>query len=403
MQTKLNRRTLLRGGQAAAAALLAGCVMPQEAALHAARASGAAYNTQARPPMRTPLQANLPIPDAPLEVKIGQMIMLGFRGRYLSDDSMILRALREQHVGSVVFFRYNIESPPQLSALTKTLQSASATPLLIAIDHEGGLVNRFRGDFGFTSNYSAQELGARNDLAETRRQSENAAQRLAAFGINLNLAPVVDVNLNPSNPVIGGVYRSYSADPAVVTAHAKAVIESHHKHNVLCTLKHFPGHGSSLADSHRGFVDVTDTWQEVELTPYSELIRSGLCDSIMTAHIFNAKLDAERPATLSHPIITGILRQRLGYDGVVVSDDMQMRAISALYDYETAVRLVIEAGIDIIAISNNITYAEDWAVRTTGIIHKLVETGAISAERIDQSYRRIMRMKARLQPGVETA
>jgi beta-N-acetylhexosaminidase len=393
------RRFLQFGGIGSAAMLAAGCgALGGQAAGSAVVSAPLLRSSTSRPPLKAPLQATYPVPDPPLEVKIGQMIMLGFRGRYLTDESMIMRAVREQHIGSIVLFRYNVESPGQLTALTSTLQAASERPLLIAIDHEGGLVNRFAGDFGFTSNLSAQDLGARNDLATTQMQNENIAARLAAFGINLNLAPVVDLNLNASNPVIGKVARSFSADAAVVTAHARTVIQSHHQHGVLCTLKHFPGHGSSRDDSHLGFVDVTDSWQEAELIPYQELIQGGLCDAVMTAHIFNAKLDWEYPATLSKPIITGILRERLGYDGVVISDDMQMRAISKQYEFETAVQLAVNAGVDILALANNLAYAENWAERAIAAIRTGVEQGTIPVERIDQSYRRILRLKERLLP-----
>jgi beta-N-acetylhexosaminidase len=390
---------LLQGSASIALALLAGCV-PTKSPLPSAGAAPA-------PPIRLPFSANrplpavilqpsLPIPDVPLAVKIGQMLMLGFHGVAVDERSMIIQAIRQQQIGSVVFFQYNIRSPGQVRELTAALHDASSLPLIIAVDHEGGLVNRFRGDFGFTSNYSEQALGALNDLAVTRAQSENVAQQLASFGINLNLAPVVDLNLNPANPVIGAVQRSFSADPAVVVEQARAVIESHHKYNVLCTLKHFPGHGSSRQDSHQGFVDVSDTWPPSELTPYSDLLQLGLGDAVMTAHIFNAHLDQKLPATLSHAIVTGLLREKLGYPGVVISDDMQMRAISALYDYKTAIRLVIEAGVDIIAIANNLNYRDDAAERTVGIIHDLVTSGVLSTARIDQSYRRIMALKQRL-------
>jgi beta-N-acetylhexosaminidase len=403
MNRTLSRRAVLRAtSQAASLGLLAGCSL---ATSHAAISGSAALlvppavHPAARPPLAAPLQATLPIPDVPLDVKIGQMIMVGFRGRHLTNASAIMRAIAEQHIGSVVLFRYNVSTPDQVTALTATLQSATAHPLLIAIDHEGGLVNRFVGNFGFTDNYSAQELGAQNDPTVTRRYSENIATQLRRFGVNLNLAPVVDLNLNPYNPVIGGVWRSFSADPQIVVAQARAFIEGHHAHGALCTLKHFPGHGSSLADSHLGFVDVTETWQERELAPYRTLIEAGLCDAVMTAHIFNSKLDATYPATLSHAIITGILREKLGYEGVVISDDMQMRAIAKEYDFEVAVQRAIEAGVDILAIANNLAYREDLAVRTVTLIRTLVETGVISAERIDQSYQRIMRLKARLQPS----
>lgn len=400
MDNRITRRRFLQGGGlGAAAALAAGCAAnnsPFLVAGSAAPVANLAYATPKRPPLEAPLRAHLPTPDVPLEVKIGQMIMLGFRGQSLADQSMILRAVRDIHVGSVVLFGYNVQSPGQLAALTAGLQAAAGRPLLIAIDHEGGLVNRFAGDFGFASNLSAQELGARNDLATTRAQAENAAQRLAAFGINLNLAPVVDLNLNPASPAIGRVQRSFSADPAIVTEQARVVIESHHKYNVLCTLKHFPGHGSARTDSHAGFVDVSESWQESELAPYQSLIGAGLCDAVMTAHIFNANLDPTYPATLSQPIITGILRQRLGYDGVVMTDDLQMRAISKQYDFPTAVQLAVEAGVDILTIANNLAHGEDVAERTVGMIHSFVEQGKVSAERIDASYQRITRLKARL-------
>jgi beta-N-acetylhexosaminidase len=393
------RRFLQGGGLGAVAALAVGCASnnsPLVAAGSAAPAVSLAFASPKRPPLEGPLRAHLPTPDVPLEVKIGQMIMLGFRGRSLTEQSAILRSVGDFHVGSVVLFRANVESPSQLAALTADLQAAAERPLLISIDHEGGLVNRFGSDFGFVSNLSAQELGVRNDLDATRAQAENAAQRLAAFGINLNLAPVVDLNVNPTSPAIGRVLRSYSADPAVVSEHARVVIESHHKHNVLCTLKHFPGHGSARTDSHVSFVDVSESWQESELLPYQSLIRAGLCDVVMTAHIFNANLDPTYPATLSQPIITGILRQRLGYDGVVMSDDLQMRAISRQYGFPTAVQLAVEAGVDILAIANSLAHSADAAERIVGIVHTLVEQGKLSAERIDASYRRIMRLKARL-------
>jgi beta-N-acetylhexosaminidase len=220
---------------------------------------------------------------------------------------------------------------------------------------------------------------------------------LRNLGINLNLAPVVDLNLNPYNPVIGGVQRSYSSDPDVVAAHAAAAIDAHRIRGVGTTLKHFPGHGSSRSDTHLGFVDVTDTWQTIELAPYVKLLAADKVDAIMTAHIFNSTLDPELPATLSKPVITGILREKLGYDGVVISDDMRMRAISDIYAPEDAILKVINAGVDLIAISNNIPGKTAISASAAfEIIRNLVESGQISEERIAQSYRRIVRLKAAL-------
>lgn len=396
----VNRRTFLRHTlQWAAGALLTGCNTLGVVGVTNARVAITDYRGVALPPplVVTQLEPTLPVPDVSLAAKIGQMIMVGFRGRWIDTRHEIAQQIADGLVGSVVLFGRNVESPDQLQTLTTTLRSYSPVPLLVAIDQEGGWVARLPSSFGITTNYSAQFLGTRNELELTQAQGTSTAQRLAELGINLNLAPVVDLNTNPSNPIIGRYERSYSADPAVVAAHARTVIEAHRPYHVFCTLKHFPGHGSSRGDTHYGFVDVTDTWNVTELSPYAALIGAQSCDVIMTAHIFNATLDPEYPATLSTNIITGLLREKLGYDGVVVSDDMQMGAISSQYDLETAVRLAITAGIDIIAFSNNISFGRSAnAKRLHEIMTGLVDAGVITPERIDQSYQRIMRLKRRL-------
>jgi len=353
--------------------------------------------------------ARLPEPsteqDVSLEVKIGQMLMVGFRGLEVSDDDPIVQDIRDRHIGGVVLFDYdvptktpvrNIESPEQVKALVEALQAVASTPLLVAIDQEGGKIRRLKEKFGFPPTVSHQYLGIMNDLALTRKHATAMAQTLAQLGINLNLAPVVDLNTNPDNPIIGQLERSFSADPDIVTNHALEFIRAHHEQGVLCTLKHFPGHGSSADDSHLGLVDVTNTWSPTELEPYANIIKAGEADVIMTAHVFNANLDPEYPATLSKPTITGILREELGYDGVVISDDMQMGAIADHYGFETAIQATIEAGVDIIAIANNSVYEEDIAARTIALIKQLVQDGKISEARINESYQRIQRLKSKL-------
>lgn len=352
-----------------------------------------------------PEPTTLSISTVDLDTKIGQMLMLGFRGYALTPDSPIVADLRDRKIGSVVLFQYdselgkferNIESADQLRALNASLQALSSTPLLISIDQEGGIISRLNERNGFPATHSQKYYGDQNDPALTRSAAETTGALLRDLGINWNLAPVVDVDVNPNNPIIAKYERSFSADPAVVTAQAAAEIEGFHAEGVLTTLKHFPGHGSSTGDSHQGFVDVTTTWQESELEPYRNLIQMGLADAVMTAHIFNSNLDPKYPATLSHNIITGILREQLGYDGVVVSDDMQMGAIRNDYGYEQAVELAILAGVDILAIANNLVYDPEIGVKTVNIIRGLVRDGKISPERIDQSYQRIMRLKARI-------
>lgn len=353
--------------------------------------------------------------DASLDVKIGQMLMVGFRGLRINENPSIVRDIRHYHLGGIILFDYdvptqkpvrNIESFEQVKELVASLQNVSPTPLLVAIDQEGGKISRLptslplhrsgKESLGFPPTVSAQYLGTMNDPALTFEQAANTAETLAELGINLNLAPCVDLNINPDNPVIGRLERSFSADPGIVTKHAIEFIKAHHQQDILCAIKHFPGHGSSAADSHLGMVDITDTWTAAELKPYENIIKAGLADVIMTAHVFNAHLDDKYPATLSKPIITGILRKQLGYDGVVISDDMQMRAIIDNYGFETAIQAAIEAGVDIILIANNSIYEEDSVPRSVAIIKKLVQDGTISEKRINESYQRIQKLKSRL-------
>lgn len=293
--------------------------------------------------------------DVTLEFKIGQMLLVGYRGLEADDNHPAVRDIRELHLGGVILsdydmvageYRRNIESPEQVIRLTGALQQASATPLLIAIDQEGGLVTRLKESNGFPPTVSHQRLGAEDDCATTFREAGTIAETLAAIGINLNLAPVVDLNINPENPIIAGKERSFSADPKTVTRHAAAFVQAHREYGVICSLKHFPGHGSAAADSHLGLVDVTDLWSHVELEPYRNLIKAGSVDAVMTAHVFNARLDPDYPATLSHATITGLLRGELNYDGVVISDDLHMKAIAEHYGFKTAVRCALEAGVD---------------------------------------------------------
>jgi beta-N-acetylhexosaminidase len=345
------------------------------------------------------------VTSANLDVKIGQMLMVGFRGLKVDNEHFIVRDIRERHVGGVVLFDYdvptrqavrNIESPSQVKALIASLKSVSASPLVVAIDQEGGIIARLKERHGFPPTVSHKHLGKLNDLEMTHKQATLVAKTLADLGINLNLAPVVDLCINPDNPIIARHERCFSADPLAVTHHALQFIRAHHERGVLCALKHFPGHGSSTEDSHLGLTDVTRTWSRVELDPYIRIIEAGQADAIMTAHVFITKLDDRYPATLSQAAITGILRKELNYDGVVISDDMQMGAIINHYGFEMAVRKAIEAGVDILVFANNSVYEEDVARRAIGVIRELVQAGTISEARIDESYRRIYRLKSRL-------
>jgi len=343
-----------------------------------------------------------------LEQMIGQMIMVGFRGYMVDEQSPVARDILEHGIGGVILFDYdvekkaferNIKSPQQLKELIADLQELSGEhTLLVAVDQEGGRVSRLKKNYGFRDSVSQAYLGELNDLEVTLDNALNTAQNLAELGINLNLAPVVDLNTNQDNPVIGRLDRSFSHDPLTVTMHAREVIGAHRVFNVLTALKHFPGHGSSEEDSHLGFVDVSATWDEKELVPFKQLIADHDCDMVMTAHIYNRSLDPDWPATMSAKTVNGILRKRLGFEGVVISDDMQMKAIKEHYPLELALEKTILAGVDMIIFANNMVYEEDIASRSIAIIRDLVKQGRVSEERIRQSYQRINELKSGLRP-----
>jgi beta-N-acetylhexosaminidase len=330
------------------------------------------------------------------------MLLVGFRGTSVRPDSPIIRTLKTINVGGVVLFDYdvpsssfprNIESPGQVRRLIRDLQSKARTPLLVAVDAEGGRINRLKAKYGFVDIPSAQALG-REDPSECRSHYSRLAQQLRDLGINLNLAPVVDLNLNPKNPVIGALERSFSADAGVVTARASVFIEAHQGHGILTCLKHFPGHGSSREDSHLGLVDVTDTFQDGELEPYRALIRNARVDTVMTAHILHRGIDADFPATLSPRFLQNILRDRLGFSGVIISDDMQMGAISRNYGFAEALVQAVRAGCDILALANNgQDYDPDAVVKAHRILVEAVRQGKIPRSTIEASYGRIIHLK----------
>lgn len=346
---------------------------------------------------------------ATLRERIGQLLLVGFRGCRPDECALIARDLRETHVGSVILFdqemadrsltRRNIESPAQVRELVRFLQSAAARPLLVAIDQEGGRVNRLKPGYGFPPSLSHAELGHIDQPAETFSHAEATARTLAGLGINLNLAPVVDLDAHPDNPVIKGKGRCFSAEPAAVERHAAEFVRAHRTHGVLTCLKHFPGHGSAGGDTHLGLVDVTRTWDERELTPFANLVAAGLCDMVMSAHVFNARLDPHHPATLSRAVITGILREKLGFTGVITSDDLEMKAISTHYGLEQSVPAAIEAGVDLLCFGNNLGYDPDIARRVSDILVRAVESGRLTEARIDASCRRILGLKHRITPG----
>ncbi len=334
---------------------------------------------------------------------IGQMFMVGFDGCVVDADHPVCRAVAEKGLGGVILFDrnvdgrvQNIQGPEQLRALTRSLQGCGDGRLLIAVDQEGGRVCRLKPGAGFPAMAPAGELGGL-EPAETARQAGRVAAALADCGINLNLAPVVDLDLNPDNPVIGRHQRSFGPDPGLVCRHARAFIRAHHEHGIACCLKHFPGHGSAGADSHLGFVDTTDHWQDGELEPFRVLVREGLADAVMTAHVVQRRLDPDGlPATLSARIIGGLLRRRLGFAGLVISDDLQMRAITDRWGLAEAVAMAVQAGVDLLIVGNNLVRQRDVVEEGIRAVEELVASGRIRAERVHESIGRVRALKQKI-------
>ncbi|MFN0204621.1 MAG: glycoside hydrolase family 3 protein [Bacteroidia bacterium] len=337
-----------------------------------------------------------------LAEKIGQMVLVGFRGLTIDEKSFVVKDIKAGRVGGVILFDYdvltknksrNIQSPEQVKTLINQLKSYSNIPLFISIDQEGGKVMRLKPTMGFPNVISPQKIGAYANVDTSLKYAEAIGMTLEKLGVNVNFAPCVDVNINPDCPVIGKIERAYSKNPTTVTDEARILINTQKNHNVLSVLKHFPGHGSAKSDSHLGVTDVSTTWQNSELLPYENLIRSGNCDAVMVAHVFNKNLDPKYPATLSAPVIKGLLREKLEFNGLVFSDDMQMRAITSQYGVQEAVRRFILAGGDVLVFGNNLEYDENVAANIIKTISSMVKKGEISEARIDESYARILKAK----------
>jgi beta-N-acetylhexosaminidase len=346
---------------------------------------------------------------------LGELLLIGFRGTEVPGNEEVRRLVCDVKVGGLILFERdartgeprNITSPEQVRRLTTDLQAlarrCAGRPLLIAADNEGGLVMRLSARVGYPPAPSPRELGAADDVAATEREARRIGASLREAGINWNLAPVVDVAVNPLNPAVVTLGRTFSADPARVTAHARAFVQGMRGEGVLSTLKHFPGHGSSREDSHLGFTDVSDTAElKTELAPYRGLIAEGLADSIMTAHVFHRGLDPWDPATLSRFTVGRVLRWTLGYRGVVVSDDLLMGAIAQHYGLEEAAVLALGAGVDVLLISQNALGAGPGAAeRVVAAVERALAEGRLSRRALAAATARVDALRTRLGSGLE--
>ena len=334
---------------------------------------------------------------------IGQMLMVGLQGTSPEDAKSFFNSLDGFPIGGVILYdqnmtstppsSHNILSPAQVKAFNETLQSLSETPLLIGVDQEGGQVNRLKKEYGFPATISWAHLGKINDVEETRKQAELTAQTLSDHGFNINFAPVLDLAMNSSS-FIAKKERCCSDNPYIVYEHAKVMIDCHLNYRVLTVGKHFPGQGSSGEDTHEEFVDVTDSWSEIELIPYRKLIENQSLNAVMSSHLFQRGLDPDHPATLSFNILNKLLRKELEFNGIIFSDDPQMKAISDHYDLKKTLELMINAGVDIFCFGNNLIYDPDIVKKVHMTIGQLLEEKSISEDQLRLSFQRIMNLKS---------
>ena len=343
-----------------------------------------------------------PEPSKPtLDELIGEMIIIGIDGTQLSQTPAVKKYLAAGNLGGIILYEKNIaktNSKVTLKTLCNEIQSQSNKTVFIGIDQEGGTVNRLKTKYGFPKSVTAKYLGELNNVDSSKAYAQTMAKTIKELGINVNFTPCVDLCSNPNNPIIAKYGRCYSDNPQIVATHAGIFSETLFENNILPVLKHFPGHGSSKGDTHLGMADVTEVWTENEIVPYRALIKKDLAQAIMSAHIINAKLDPDTlPSTLSKPILTGMLRNDLGFKGVIFSDDMQMRAISDHYGLENAILMAVNAGIDVLMFSGNIPGTETPTIeRVFATFNKLIEEGKISEKRLLESYERIQAVKSKL-------
>lgn len=341
--------------------------------------------------------------------KIGQMLIMGFNGCEIEPSSPVVKWLKDDVIGGVLLFDVdwvskssgkNLKTREQIKRLTNQLNhyadladaNAEKLPLFIAVDYEGGTVDRLANVDGCMKTMKACDQALLSDEM-LHMEAEKMAETLRELGFNLNFAPVVDLNLNQQLGIIGNKGRSFSTYPDEVIRAAKQFVNAFTNYGITCAYKHFPGHGSASGDTHQGFVDVTDSYETRELFPYTALLKElKLPGMVMTAHVINRHLDeAGLPATLSYPILTELLRQQIGFEGVIVSDDLQMQAISDHHPLDEVLSLTINAGADMLVFANQL--GSITATEVVDRIEALVTSGAIERSRIEEAYSRISRLK----------
>ncbi len=404
----LTRRAFVRAAALGAGGLaLAACVPPS--ATQSSSPSAAAPTTGPTPvasptaPATTPLPSSTAMPTGPtvpLRQRIARLLIVGFRGLEIAAKDPIRNAIAEDGLGGVILFdrdqptggARNVKSKTQVTTLIGALRGlAVPRDLIVAIDQEGGLVTRLSPKYGFPAVESQAAIGERSEAA-VATWAQGLAATLGAVGINLNFAPVVDLNVNPANPAIGALDRAFSADDVIVARDAAIEVAALRAAGVRSALKHFPGLGSASTNTDFGVADVTATWQDRELNPYRELLDRDLVDIVMAAHVVNGQIDPNAPASLSRATVTDLLRVQLGWQGAVVTDDMGAAAITEAFGFEDAIGLALNAGNDLLLFANQQAFDPSLATRVLDVVEHLVEQGTVPEARIDEAFARVTRL-----------
>lgn len=335
------------------------------------------------------------------EEMLASMIMFGFRGSSITPQTIFANFNHSSLPFNFILFdkdvstasSRNILSKDQLQKLTATLQGISGKGILIAVDQEGGQVRRLKPQNGFFDLESAQKMGQEN-ISNTLEKATTLGAELFSLGINVDLAPVADVDSNPYNPLIGRLGRAFSSDPALVSAHALAFGQGLAKNHVIPVLKHFPGQGCAEKDNHLEPIEVSQCWNaDIDLLPFAEIIKAGWPGMIMMGHISLQTLDPSLPASLSKNIVTGLLRQGMNWQGVIVTDDLQMKGATGSRSLKETLRLALDAGNDILLFGNNLDWDEDLPQKIWQALTDLQNEGSLTKERIHESWQRINALK----------
>jgi beta-N-acetylhexosaminidase len=394
MAAQLSRRQLLAAAGLTASAALTGCGSSNGGALPSATRSAPATAVST-------FGSASALDEAALRKMVASLLVVGFRGQSVQPGDWIIRAIREQGIGGVILFdtdqltgaSRNITSPAQVSGLIKTLREVAPGPLIISIDQEGGRISRLNPTDGFPASESQAQVGAINQTAHTTAWAQGMVSSMKSIGVTMNFAPVVDLNVNPGNPAIGKIGRSFSADPDVVVANATEEIKVHRAAGIKTSIKHFPGFGSATGNTDFDVVDVSSSWRRSELAPFQRLIADGNADSVLVAHLLNRQLDPSRPMSLSHKVVTDLLRGQLGWQGPIVSDDMQAAGITGKYGAAEAFTLGIQAGMDLLVYANQQVYDPAIVDKTLDTAVKQVKSGNLTVAQIQAAAQRVDKLR----------